>query len=1094
MFTICSYLARKLYIFHSDNRLIEIIVIWEHRNIMKFKNLFLSSLLLTNLLIPLVTVSAEGQSSTPPKIQNKPTAQDNDSNHLNNVKLPEQSATSPLGTTEKSPIEVMDDVVKTGASHSKASPVLRATSSGTHGTVSWQFDDTTGLLTFSSAGTLENGTPLTTNLANHNVNPDLVKKIVFTAKVELPTYSGGMFAQLSNLTEFDAKNLDSQNATTLEKLFCDDLKLKQISNISFKSNVTVTSMAGMFRGCTALQTLDISSMLINSNVAVHEMFTNTPSLWKIKFGTSIRLNDNCGLQEAPAIGTKLITDDGKLYTTRSNSWRIIDAGTEHNPTGSKITTAQMRTISPDLGRPVEVVWDNDTNYNGVHGSVQWQLNPTTKQLVFGVSGNGTFESALSVKNNLQSYQVDPSLVKDISFNSNQISTLAANSSGLFADLTDLRTFSDKGLNANLATNLRYLFANDSMLKDISFKGFDASNAITLEAMFQNCSSLTFFDGSSFNISTINNMKNMFEGCANLEKLDLSNWRTTYNANHYNMFAGTTNLWQLTLAKGADYNNDWGLPQVPKVNTTITDGGSSYYVRESKWQAIGTGSEHNPTGKTYATPADLADDTPTINATSNQTFVRSNDAYMHGVHGISPWTLNPNNGALTFSTGKFQDNLSVKDNLTDYDVTPESVRSINFTGTVILRPNSSSLFGGLDKLYSFDGENLDSHDVTDWSNFFMADSVLTDFKKGTLDTRNATDMSAMFALCTSLDALDLSFLDTTNVTDMSHMFEGATNITSLDFSTAAKLKTANLTSMESMFCDMNSLVSLDLSLFDTFRVTKMGKMFAHASELRDINLSSFSTKNVTDMRYMFADCSQLRTLDLSKFDTTNTNGTHSMFLNTNSLWQIKLGVDTQFSANPEFCNAPAANTTIPGTSFKTSAPYWQFVGTGSVNHPLGNTLLTTSLLWAENKSERTFVWAQHPDTRVNSIDTLTFSDVNLNQLASFTPSLSNNPSDGIELGFLYGVYDISVTQSSPWTNESKSIPAKDLPITYGGQNLSNGNQVSFANGTSTADSLKIKFNHDSSKKFAIDLATNSNLTNAKGQNLTTSITWTINATP
>ena len=911
------------------------------------------------------------------------------------------------------PIEQAADVIEADEAKPKSSNNLRISSSGTNGTVSWSFDSTTGLLTFNSTGTLAQ--KVNTNLTNDAVNPDAVRRIVFTSPVYLPARADGYFANLKNLTVVDAFNLYTLNATSLAELFYNDSSLVNIYNTSFTTNDTLASVTGMFYNCSALQTVDISTMRTSyTDTNSADMFTNTNKLWKIRFGANTKLA-SCGLLDAPDVGTRLSTDDGNLYTTRSNSWRIVGTGTDHNPLGSKVTTDAMLTFGPDVGQPASVVWDNDANYNGYHGSVLWQLDPSNGKMFFsGNSSIGEFESGLSVKANLESYNIPATLVQGISFTG--IANLVVNSSYLFSNLPNLTSFdSNYYLNTKNAQIFGNMFENDTKLTTISFAGFDTTKVTTMYEMFKDCSSL--------------------------QQLDLSMFMTTKSKTHTNMFAGTNRLWKLTLIQGAGYNNKWGLPQVPSINTKITDSGSTYYVKESKWQQVYSGTAHAPNGATFDTPSAVADATPEVNAGQAETFVWSNSQYLSGVHGTAPWQLDPVSGKMVFYSGTLQTCLSVIANLNDYGLNAETlVKDISFNGTVRFPEDVTQLFFGLTSLTTFNGANVDSRYTSDWTQAFSNNENLTSFTSGSLNTRSATSMAGLFAACTALTTLNTSFLDTEQVTDMSSMFYGC-------------------------------------------------------QALKSINLSSFNTQNVVDFQSMFQNNVKLETLDLTPFIIRPDATVKKMFGNTVNLWQIKLGVFTVFPASPDFTEAPPAFSRIPNTTFETRWQSWQIVGNGSVHHPMGN-LVSTSDMWSSSFISRpvTYVWAQEPESRIDEADNLSFSTANLGSLSSFQLGLNNDVNDGITLDYLYGNYNVTVTQAEPWVGDDDvTIDASDLPITYGGQNLSSG-RVTFASGNSIADRLKVKYNHDSNKSFAINLDNGSNLSTALGKSLTSTIEWSFETTP
>lgn len=733
-----------------------------------------------------------------------------------------------------------------------------------------------------------------------------------------------------------------------------------------------------------------------------------------------------------------------------------------------------------------------THTVGTHGSSVVTYDEDTATLTFGA---GTLENNYPIYQFLEdnNFYSTVTAFNTIAYVKFAKSTIAPqNMSYFFTNIPYLLRVEFSNLDTSTVTNMSHMFSGAKELRSVAFSSTIISTNVTnMSYMFSDCSSLNTVE----NMNTLHaptTMNYMFNNCSSLQKLDL-NFHTVIvpAATQLNMLAGTNKLWKLTLGSNSQYDNDWGLPQVPSRNTSFTDLSTTYYVKESKWQRVSNGSDHNPLGETYNTPIHLADATPEVNAGQAETFVWSNSQYLFGVHGTAPWQLDPVSGKMVFYTGTLQTCLSVIANLNDYGLNAETlVKDISFNGTVRFPEDVTQLFFGLTSLTTFNGANVDSRFTSDWTSAFAGNEKLTSFTSGSLDTRSATSMAGLFAQCTALTTLNTSFLDTEQVTDMSYMFYGLSSLTSLTLD----LNTRSATDMSYMFAE-SPITSLDLASFNTGQVKNMRNMFYGCQALKSINLSSFNTQNVVDFQGMFQNNVKLETLDLTPFIIRPDAAVKKMFGNTINLWQIKLGVSTVFPASPDFTEAPPAFSRIPNTTFETRWQSWQIVGNGSVHHPMGN-LISTSDMWSSAFISRpvTYVWAQEPESRIDEADNLSFSTANLGSLSSFQLGLNNDVNDGITLDYLYGNYNVTVTQAEPWVGDDDvTIDASDLPITYGGQNLSSG-RVTFASGNSIADRLKVKYNHDSNKSFAINLDNGSNLSTALGKTLTSTIEWSFETTP
>ncbi|WP_442357554.1 BspA family leucine-rich repeat surface protein [Leuconostoc falkenbergense] len=489
----------------------------------------------------------------------------------------------------------------------------------------------------------------------------------------------------------------------------------------------------------------------------------------------------------------------------------------------------------------------------------------------------------------------------------------------------------------------------------------------------------------------------------------------------NMFKGTTSLWQIKLGANTVFKgNDPSFTAAPAAGTTIIDDGSSYTTLAAEWQIVGTGSPHQPNGA-YVTTTEMYEDTP-----RPVTYVWAHtapSALISGVHGTSPWTLNPDTGELIYGSGTFQDAQTVVTNLESYDVDPDIVTSISFTGTVNLPANSASMFSGLDKLTAFDATNS--------------------------YTDNVTNMGSMFYQI-GVTSLDLSGWDVTKVMSFNYMFYKAEKLTTLNLSTWGVNRTATTVNMGNMFNGTSALTNLNLTNFKTTNVTSMSYMFYNTG-LTSLDLSDWDVTEVTSFNAMFYG-SSLRTLNLSGWNTSSA-AVSSTFANASSLWKITLGENIKFTGTPSFTAAPAAGTTIPGTSYVTSAASWQAVGTGTEFNPKG-ALVTTTQMYADRTEPVTYVWANEavvPTPAINTISSLNFGTLGASDFFNGNSPLATNMATGsVALKDLDNstTYNVTVAQTSDWTTtgESATIAKSNLKIKYGANDLSTG-ASSFWSGTS-----------------------------------------------
>jgi len=230
--------------------------------------------------------------------------------------------------------------------------------------------------------------------------------------------------------------------------------------------------------------------------------------------------------------------------------------------------------------------------------------------------------------------------------------------------------------------------------------------------------------------------------------------------------------------------------------------------------------------------------------------------------------------------------------------------------------------------------------------------ITSLDLSSWDTGNVATMRSMFSLAFRLTSLDVAGWNTSNVTDMNHMFSNVAGLTSLDLSS---WDVSSVINMAGMFYGARGLTHLDTSGWNTGSLREMTAMFVRANGLTTLDLSHFDTRNVTHMFSVFG-MENLVSLDLSGWDTIgerelnmgpgNTVGMTSMFSFAYSLRHLTLGENFRF--NDFFESGRTRNAALPNG-------YWQNVGLGTVDNPLGEFVFTSEELM------RYYDGAIHADT-------------------------------------------------------------------------------------------------------------------------------------
>lgn len=1001
-------------------------------------------------------------------------------------------------------------------------PELKATETitGTYGTSPYTLDPDTGILEF-GAGTLAEGA--INNSTEFASYVSMIKKIKFSADAKLPSDSSRMFVYLPNLEEFDSANLDTSDVTTMREMFYDS-KASTLDLSSFDTS-NVTDMRWMF-AYSAATAIDVSSFDAKSVVDMGHMFqgskasilnlsgidtsavTDMRNMFAYSAAMTISLSD---FKTESVIDMQYMFAESAATTLDLSSFNTSKVtNMTHMLEGSKATAINVNSFDTNAVTDMQYMFTNSAattlNLSGFNTGSVTNMNAMFYDSAATTINLSGFDTSKVTSMRYMFYGSKASTLDLSGFNTSKVNDMYYMFCGSKATMLDL-----SGFNTSEVTDMSGMFYN-SAATTLDLSDFDTSHVIEMKYMFAGSkattlnlnsfntsevtnmsymfyySAATTIDVSSFDTSEVTNMNYMFYQ-TNVLTLDLSHFIFAQGCTVENMLYTNRSLWKLTLGVETFHDNA-GICN-PTLGSTIPGAGSNY-VSGKRWQIVGDGTVHAPTGAKIS-----GGDIPSDSRAVTTTYVWEHVEKWRGVNGNSPWYLNPDDGVLTFYQSEDGSPTAlaepVYDNLSNafgwsYSLA-QSVTAIRFDADIAAPVNSSNLFSGLENLTSFDSTNL--------------------------DTSNVENMSYMFQGLYSLSTLNIGGFNTDKVTDMSFMFSELA-LNSLDLS---HFNTDRVENMAGMFLMTNNLTTLDLSNFDTSNVKNMFAMFA-LNGVRHLNLSHFNTAHVENMQAMFL-ASFVETLDISSFNLSGLKNSPEdglgvdspvMFMfspmsaldpeseQTSNLWQVKLGEQTVFPDDPGFEAAPAAGTTIPGTSYVTNDAAWQIVGNGTVLNPKGDKVSTTAM-WENAVRPVTYVWANknQASPSIVSVDSINFGMLAANDFFNGNSPLATNMATGsVALEGLDSsrTYHVTVAQTSDWTTdgESDTIAKSDLKIKYGANDLSTS-ASSFWSGTSATGTKNIAFNHDTTKNFSIWLNPNAALsTNLLGKQLESELTWTLSDTP
>lgn len=188
--------------------------------------------------------------------------------------------------------------------------------------------------------------------------------------------------------------------------------------------------------------------------------------------------------------------------------------------------------------------------------------------------------------------------------------------GMFEYDGSLTNLDVSGFNTSAATTMDFMFDGLTSVTNLDLTHFDTSHVTSMNTMLRYVG-MTSLDVSHLDVSQVTNFESLFLG-ASLQKLDLSSWQMNPTADTTAMLTQMHDLWSLTVGPHTVMTNS-GLDNAPSANTVLPDGvknakGQDNVVAYGQdtdgnkvtfWEAVGTGTEHDPEGELYATGDELS---------------------------------------------------------------------------------------------------------------------------------------------------------------------------------------------------------------------------------------------------------------------------------------------------------------------------------------------------------------------------------------------------------------------------------------------------------------------------------------------------------
>ena len=451
------------------------------------------------------------------------------------------------------------------------------------------FDEATNTLTFKHDNNKPDGafamnegenTPGWYKYDDDGSNANIIKKVIFDASfanarptscyewfygcTDLTTIEGieylnttnvtdmsGMFWGCVALTTLDVSKFDTKNVTNMSNMFhwCFVLTTLDVSNFDTQN---VTNMSNMFYNCHALTTLNVSNFDTQNVTNMSNMFTDCSALTTLdvsNFDTKNVTDMSWMFSFNPALTTIYASD--KFVTTACEKGQnmfkdctnLVGAVSyDENKVGKEMANYTTGYFTDIASKVAEsyAVFDEATN------TLTFKHDTKKPDGAFALNEGENLPGWYKFDDNNHSHNAN--IIKKVIFDTSFANARPTSCYNWFYGCTDLTTIEGiEYLNTENVTNMSWMFSECSALTTLDVSNFDTKNVMEMSYMFGSCTKLKTLDVSSFNTQNVTDMNWMFSYCSVLTTLDLSNFDTKNVTDMNGMFSNCSALTTLDLS-------------------------------------------------------------------------------------------------------------------------------------------------------------------------------------------------------------------------------------------------------------------------------------------------------------------------------------------------------------------------------------------------------------------------------------------------------------------------------------------------------------------------------------------------------------------
>ena len=411
----------------------------------------------------------------------------------------------------------------------------------------------------------------------------------------------------TKVTSINLSGIDTSHVTDMSDMFWFNTNLTSLAGITEFDTSNVTDMYGMFGGCYALQTLDLSSFHTSNVTNMSYMFGGCKALQALdlsSFDTSkvtdmskmFSYCESLAALDLSSFDTSKVTDMSEMIIYDYNLQTIIVSG--------KWNTSNITEGTDMFKYSSNLVGGNGTTYSEDHITYEYAQIDTpeapgyfTKAVTVVLdetTGKLTLRGEVN-KANVQAFCKD---IRVKSVYAEPGTVFPADCTGMFDGFYYTTEFDLSNANTSNVINMRSMFKDCKAAYSINTTGWDTSKVTDMSWMFENCGELETIEGiQGWNTDSAETLCGMFYYCRDIGVLNLGTdlsdndpyadaWKTD-NVVDYNymfnycfnleylmilnftlpsgsytaesMFGSTDKLWYIYFFRNFEVTEEMGLP-------------------------------------------------------------------------------------------------------------------------------------------------------------------------------------------------------------------------------------------------------------------------------------------------------------------------------------------------------------------------------------------------------------------------------------------------------------------------------------------------------------------------------------------------------